>query len=378
MGGRIPKSERVSAVTIHQILEGLSQVKEFVRKDQYPPEIERYFVRRRWENLILINYTDAATYEFPADDWTPAMRVCRGIILTDDGSQVVSFPFHKFFNVGESSETKPDEIARWTVRAVTEKIDGVMIQVFRWKGELIWASRHAVWSNAATDAFKAASAAVEKIFPKGNWTLICELVHPAHRKAGMIDYGDLIALGVLYIRNLDTMELIPAREKFDSDLPSPLFLPALYPVSQFWEAKALVSSATTRSFEGVVLQGADELGNRLVKIKNPIYLDAVAAVRQITPNRIISVYERTGLAGVKDLLLLYKDILDDIPEAREVAVELERAEAEFTARCLELRGKDLSEIPQHLRWVKTYEVGSEKWNKAVWRNVAEIVRKRRR
>jgi hypothetical protein len=155
-------------------------------------------------------------------------------------------------------------------------------------------------------------------------------------------------------------------------------LPAFYPVSQFWEAREFVLSATTRNFEGVVLQGADELGNRLVKIKNPIYLDAVAAVRQITPNRIISVYERTGLAGVRDMLLLYKDILDDIPEAREVAVELEREEAEFVAKCLELRGKDFSEIPQHLRWVKSYEVGSEKWNKAVWRSVAEIVRKRRR
>jgi hypothetical protein len=364
-------------MTVQQILEGLAQVKEFVQKDQYPPEIERYFVRRRWENLILINYTDAATYEFPADSWTPAMRVCRGIILTDDGSQIVSFPFHKFFNVGESSETKPGEVARWVVRAVTEKIDGVMIQVFRWKGELVWASRHAIWSNAATDAFKAASAAVEKIFPrKGNWTLICELIHPAHRKAGMIDYGDLIALGVLYLRDLETLELIPAREKFDSDLPSPLFLPAIYPVSQFWEARAFVLSATTRHFEGVVLQGAEELGNRLVKIKNPIYLDAVAAVRQITPNRIISVYERTGLAGVKDMLLLYKDILDDIPEAREIAVELERAEAEFTARCLELREKEISEIPPEMRWVKSYEVGSRKWNETVWRFVAGQVRRR--
>jgi hypothetical protein len=306
------------------------------------------------------------------------MRVCRGIVLTDDGSQIVSFPFHKFFNVGESSETKPDEVARWAVRTVTEKIDGVMIQIFRWKGELVWASRHAIWSNAATDAFKVASAAVEKIFPKkGNWTLICELIHPAHRKAGMIDYGDLIALGVLYLRDLDTLELIPAREKFDGDLPSPLFLPALYPVSQFWEAREFVKNSQTRYFEGVVLQGADELGNRLVKIKNPIYLDAVAAVRQITPNRIISVYERTGLAGVKDMLLLYKDILDDIPEAREIAVELERAEAEFTARCLELREKDLLEIPAEMRWVKRCEVGSKRWNETVWRFVAGRVRSQR-
>jgi len=358
-------------MTIQQLRDGLAQVMEFVRKNQYPSEIGRYFIRRRWENLVLLNYADSAVYKFSADEWTPPMRVCRGVIVTDDGSQVVSFPFHKFFNVGEGSETSPNEVARWTVKAVTEKIDGVMIQVFRWKGELIWASRHGIWSNAATDAFKVASSAVEKIFPrKGNWTLICEFIHPDHRKAGMIDYGDLVGLGVLYLRDLDSLELIPAREKFDDDLPSPLFLPALYPFSQFWEAREFVQNSQTRYFEGVVLQGAEELGNRLVKIKNPLYLDALATIRAITPNRIIFIYERLGLNGVKDLFSLYKDVLDDIPEARQLAAELEKAEAEFVARCLELREKEMEEIPPEMRWVKSYEVGSKKWNQTVWRFVA--------
>jgi hypothetical protein len=116
------------------------------------------------------------------------------------------------------------------------------------------------------------------------------------------------------------------------------------------------------------------MGNRLVKIKNPLYLDALAAIRAITPNRIIAVYERMGLSGVKDMLSLYKDILDDIPEARQVAAELEKTEAEFTARCLELREKEIEEIPPEMRWVKSYEVGSKKWNTTVWRFVAGQVR----
>ena len=186
----------------------------------------------------------------------------------------------------------------------------------------------------------------------------------------MVDYGDLIALGILYLRNLDTMELIPAREKFDDDLPSPLFLPALYSFSQFWEAREFVKNSQTRYFEGVVLQGAEELGNRLVKIKNPLYLDALATIRAITPNRIIFIYERLGLNGVKDLFSLYKDVLDDIPEARQLAAELEKAEAEFVARCLELREKEIEEIPPEMRGAKSYEVGSKKWNQTVWRFVA--------
>jgi hypothetical protein len=190
----------------------------------------------------------------------------------------------------------------------------------------------------------------------------------------MIDYGDLVGLGVLYLRDLDSLELIPAREKYDDGLPSPLFLPALYSFSQFWEAREFVKSSQTRYFEGVVLQGADEMGNRLVKIKNPLYLDALATIRQVNPNRIITVYERLGLSGVKDMLSLYRDILDDIPEARQVAAELEKAEAEFIARCLELREKEMEEIPPEMRWVKSYEVGSKKWNQTVWRFVAGQVR----
>jgi hypothetical protein len=58
--------------------------------------------------------------------------------------------------------------------------------------------------------FKAASAAVEKNFPERELDInLRARFTPPTGRAGMIDYGDLIALGVLYLRNLDTMELIP-------------------------------------------------------------------------------------------------------------------------------------------------------------------------
>jgi len=361
---------------LSQIKDGLKQVREFVKKDTFPPVFQKHFAIQNWENLVLINYRDSVTYEFGADDWTPAMRVCRGIIITKDGSQIVSFPFHKFFNVGEGSETFPQIVAKWNIRAVTEKLDGIMLQIFRWKGELIWASRHAIWSYASVDAYKIGADAIKRIFPqKGNWTLICELIHPSHRKPGMIDYKGLIAIGLLYLRNLDTLELIPAVEKFENDLPDPLILPQQYLVRDFWEARGFVQSSKTRYFEGVVLQGSEELGNFLVKIKNPLYLEAIATIRQVNPMRLVGVYERDGLEGVNAMLSLYRDILDDVPDAKRVKQILEEAEYNFTKQCLELRQRDLNEIPQHLRWVKTYEVGSEKWNKTLWRFVANEVRR---
>jgi len=364
-------------ISVAEIWQGIEEIAGYLKRDEFPPIFEKFFVRRPWEDLILLNYTDAVTYEFSGDDWTPAMRVCRGIVLTRSDCRVISFPFHKFFNLNEATETRAQNVAQWSIRAVTEKLDGVMLQIFRWKGELVWASRHGIWSNASVDAYKVGANAIEKVFPKkGNWTLICEFIHPAHRRAGMVNYGDLVVIGLLYLRNLETLELIPAVEKFDNDLPNPLILPQQYPVTTFWEAYELVKSAQTRQWEGVVLQGSGELGNWLVKIKNPLYLDVLALLK--SANRILSVYERSGMDGVNDLLLTCREILDDVPEIKNLKLELERTEREFLDYCLRLRERDINEIEPTMRWVKTYEVGSEKWNRTLWQRVVKIVREKRR
>ena len=137
-----------------------------------------------------------------------------------------------------------------------------------------------------------------------------------------------------------------------------------------------MKSAQTRQWEGVVLQGSGELGNWLVKIKNPLYLDVLALLK--SANRILSVYERSGMDGVNDLLLTCREILDDVPEIKNLKLELERTEREFLDYCLRLRERDINEIEPTMRWVKTYEVGSEKWNRTLWQRVVKIVREKRR
>lgn len=120
-------------------------------------ELRRLITVRQYGNLTLLNYTNAAQYE---DQWTPFLRVCRGLVL-HTGGQVVSFPFHKFFNLGEMDETSEEAVSQWSPLCVTEKVDGVLIQVFKWEGNIYFASRHGIWTDASRLAFGLVGDAIE-------------------------------------------------------------------------------------------------------------------------------------------------------------------------------------------------------------------------
>jgi hypothetical protein len=103
----------------------------------------------------------------------------------------VSFPFHKFFNIDEHDETGLQEVAGWQYRSITEKVDGVMIQVFRHGGEVVFASRHGIGTRASQ---LAAALAVRHSYSypladRFRHTLICELIHPEVWQPGMISYS---------------------------------------------------------------------------------------------------------------------------------------------------------------------------------------------
>lgn len=320
----------------------------------------------KWEDLVLLNYRDAAQYMFTAKQWSPFLRVCRGIVFSKDGT-LVSFPFHKFFNLGEVPE---NEVAKWEIKTVTEKVDGVLIQVFKWKDRLIWASRHRIWSQAAQHAIKICPdlAPIYEKIPFERWTLMMELICPEVRKVGMIDYGDMRALVLLAVRNLDTFELVNANEIFKPPFPDifylpQFFLPQLYNLSSVFEAREFVRSRRDARLEGVVLQGAGGLGNQLVKIKSPAYLDRVAAFRYINYNRVIKNYEEGGLEQVYNLLSGYEEVAREY-EYDKLLKRIGDLETLVELEALSWREKPVEEIPVDFRWVKSYSPGSPKWEGA--------------
>lgn len=350
----------------------------------YPAEILHKLVFARSDyDCILLNYPDKALYTLKEHklEWNAFLRVCRGVIFSRKG-ELLSFPFHKFFNVNEHPETADSEVARWKIRTITEKVDGVMIQVYEHNGELIFASRHGVWSNASITAYQLAHAQIQEVWkhiPLRKFTLICELIHPTVWQPGMINYGNLQVLVLLFVRDHNTLELIPCCEIFANgarNLPEPLVLPATYTdTNDYWSAKEKVKSAPNADWEGVVLQGCGALGNQLVKIKNPHYIARLALVKSVSPQKIINAYEKLGWDGVNLLVSGLEELLLAHTKIKQVLDALREAENSVRAEIEANEGKSVHELPTYLKWINTYPKGSEKYQAAFWRTVAHKVSK---
>jgi RNA ligase len=80
----------------------------------------------------VINYAVAFEETFKWDDNDPVgsavRRECRGLIFNTETGNLVSHPYHKFFNVGEKEETQLHKINLYEPHVVLEKLDGSMIR----------------------------------------------------------------------------------------------------------------------------------------------------------------------------------------------------------------------------------------------------------
>ena len=80
----------------------------------------------------VINYAVAFEETFKWDDNDPVgsavRRECRGLIFNTETGNLISRPYHKFFNAGEKEETQLNKINLYEPHIVLEKLDGSMIR----------------------------------------------------------------------------------------------------------------------------------------------------------------------------------------------------------------------------------------------------------
>lgn len=81
----------------------------------------------------VINYMVAFEDTFSLDRHRPhynmwIRRECRGLIFDTETGQLISRPYHKFFNAGERDETQLSKINLYEPHVVLEKLDGSMIR----------------------------------------------------------------------------------------------------------------------------------------------------------------------------------------------------------------------------------------------------------
>ena len=118
------------------------RIDEVLRAEGLEPFLERTKVKTsrhgKYPNLVLLKYD-----MINCDMSDPAVQQCRGVILDQDqGFKIVSFPYTKFFNHGDSLAHE----INWDTAKVFEKLDGSIMTMYHYAG-----SWH-VQSNGMPDA----------------------------------------------------------------------------------------------------------------------------------------------------------------------------------------------------------------------------------
>ena len=112
------------------------------------------FVVAEREGYTVINYVVAMADTFnmtgPDDLGGAIRRECRGLIFDRDGN-LMSRPFHKFFNINEREETQTNVVDMSQPHVIMEKMDGSMIRPILVDGYLRLATKMGV-TNVAMDA----------------------------------------------------------------------------------------------------------------------------------------------------------------------------------------------------------------------------------
>lgn len=109
------------------------------------------FIVVKKECYTVINYVVAGTDTFPevTTVYAAIRRECRGIIFCSVTGKILRRPVQKFFNLGERTETLPDNIDFNEPHIIMDKLDGSMIAPFMLNGKLRWGTKMGLTDTAA-------------------------------------------------------------------------------------------------------------------------------------------------------------------------------------------------------------------------------------
>lgn len=134
--------------------------------------------------LTIYNYTPKVQFD---KLWDRVTLMCRGLILDDDNF-IVGWPLPKFFNLGEVGVEALPKNERFTA---WDKMDGSLIIVCNYNGDLIIASRGSFVSDQACVAREILLRNEHEYFRSyvdGSYTYLFEVIYPENRI--VVDYGD--------------------------------------------------------------------------------------------------------------------------------------------------------------------------------------------
>lgn len=87
-------------------------------------------MRKDWYTVVNYMVAFSETFDWDEGDIAGSVmrRECRGLIFDSASGELLSRPYHKFFNVGERPELAMDEVDMSANHVILEKLDGSMIR----------------------------------------------------------------------------------------------------------------------------------------------------------------------------------------------------------------------------------------------------------
>jgi T4 RnlA family RNA ligase len=138
--------------------------------------------------LTIWNYSEKVQYE---NLWDETLLMCRGLVTDNDGN-IVARPFKKFFNMEEGKHTPTEEFE------VFEKMDGSLGIVFKYNGEVMYATRGSFASDQAIWMTKYGKENNFNYILVDGLTYLFEIIYPENRI--VVNYqGEerLVLLGII-------------------------------------------------------------------------------------------------------------------------------------------------------------------------------------
>lgn len=144
------------------------------------PHIDDNFRKVTKEGITYINYNSLVPSIFPPvesedDIGAKIRRECRGIAFDAETGEIVSRPFHKFFNMGERSDA---QFVEDLPHIVLEKLDGSMIRPVVHRGVLRLATKMGVTEVAMQAEAYLAGSEYQKDYMEFLWECLHNDVTP--------------------------------------------------------------------------------------------------------------------------------------------------------------------------------------------------------
>lgn len=262
-------------------------------------------------------------------------RECRGISFRMDTGEIVSRPFHKFWNINQKESTQESKIDFEHISYIDDKSDGSLAIPVLINNKVFWKTKKSFYSPVAKKIQKCAEKDLRLTLSAHDWlekgyTPLYEYIAPDNRI--VVEY-EKEELRLLNIRNNITGEYLFPENKIS--------------IFQFKNIRDFILYTTSlEKREGFVIYD----GNDFYKIKSKWYMDRHKALSQISVRTLINMFCDDTLDDVIAQLNTYKYydkakwvqdlsnefskyVLDSLEEAQSKLEELTKKYKRTELRC---------------------------------------------